>query len=246
MSTQTQTQVTKVPLNISEIERGDVFSEESHYVYLEPSEITNTQGKKETIYKFKHLESGQVVQLDAKYVAELLQTADQYEPEVEVGVEDKHWTQKQIDEAKKKGTLEADSQIREGDVKLQGIRSLWTNIHTTQVFSVCFNKKGKELTKKALNAAKEKQIQDALASTSTGKLTLEDAFKLIQENPIFPIEKGEERVLRGYKVQFASANGFYDVIDMDIEDDGKGSNLRKVNINEINYLVVGGVKYIVV
>ena len=234
MSTQVQTQTEKKPLNLKDIEVGDVFSEESHYVYL---------GQENGRRQFKHLESGQKVNLDDRYVAELLQTADQYTEEVEVGFEDKHWTQKQIDEAKKKGTLEADSTVREGDVKLKGIKSLWTDIHSTQVFSVCFNKKGKELTKKAFNAARDKQIQEALVSISSGKVTLEDAFKGIQDNPINQVEKGEERVLRGYKVQFSSANGFYDVIDMDIEDDGKGSNLRKVNINEINWLVVGGVKY---
>ena len=91
------------PLNIGEINVGDVFSEESHYVYL---------GQKNNTHQFKHLESAQVVNLDSKYVTELLKTADQYEEEVEVGVEDKHWTQKQIDDAKKKGTLDADSQIR--------------------------------------------------------------------------------------------------------------------------------------
>ncbi len=231
-----ETQLLKKPTKITEIEVGDVFSEESHYVYL---------GKKGTTYDFKHLESKQVVHLDENYVTELLQTADQFEEEVEVGVEDKHWTQKQIDEAKKKGTLEADTQIREGDIKLKGIRSIWSDIHTTQVFTVCFNKKGKELTKKAFNAAKEKQVQEALAAIGSGNVTMADAIKQVQENPIFPVEKGEGRVLRGYKVQFSSTNGFYDVIDMDIEDDGKGANLRKVNINEINWLVVSGVKYIV-
>lgn len=233
MDTQT---LQKKPTNVSEIEVGDVFSEESHYVYL------GFNGK---TYEFKHLESNQVVHLDEKYVSELLKTADQFDEEVEVGVEDKYWTAKQIEDGKKKGTLEADSQIREGDIKLKGIRSIWSDIHTTQVFSVCFNKKGKELTKKAFNAAKAKQIEDALTSISSGKVTLEDAFKQIQETPIFPVEKGEERVLRGYKVQFSSTNGFYDVVDMDIEDDGKGANLRKVNINEINWLVVNGVKYVV-
>ncbi len=231
-----ETQLLKKPTKITEIEVGDVFSEESHYVYL---------GKKGTTYDFKHLESKQVVHLDENYVTELLQTADQFEEEVEVGVEDKHWTQKQIDEAKKKGTLEADTQIREGDIKLKGIRSIWSDIHTTQVFTVCFNKKGKELTKKAFNAAKEKQVQEALAAIGSGNVTMADAIKQVQENPIFPVENGEGRVLRGYKVQFSSTNGFYDVIDMDIEDDGKGANLRKVNINEINWLVVSGVKYIV-
>jgi hypothetical protein len=230
-----ETQSLKKPTKISQIEVGDVFSEESHYVYL---------GKTNT-YDFKHLESKEVVHLDEDYVSQLLKSADQYEVEVEVGIEDKHWTQKQIDEAKKKGTLEADSQVREGDIKLKGIRSIWSDIHTTQVLSVSFNKKGKELTKKAFNAAKEKQVQEALADIGSGNVTMADAIKKIQENPIFPVEKGEERVLRGYKVQFSSTNGFYDVIDMDIDDDGKGSNLRKVNINEINWLVIDGIKYVV-
>lgn len=222
------------PLNIVDIKAGDVFSEESHYVYI---------GVKNNQHQFKHLESKQVVNLDAKYVTELLKTADQYEEEVEVGLEDKFWSQKQIDDAKKKGTLANDTDIRDKDLKLKGIRNIWADIHTTEVFSVCFTKKGKELTKKAFNAAKEKQIQDALAEVGTGKITLEDAFKNIQNTPINPVEKGEERVLRGYKIQFSSTNGFYDVIDMDIEDDGKGSNVRKVNINEIKWLVVAGVKY---
>jgi len=228
--------VQRKPLNIAEINVGDVFSEESHYVYL---------GEKNNAHQFKHLESAQVVNLDSKYVTELLKTADQFEEEIEVGVEDKEWTQKQIDDAKKKGTLEADSEVRAGDLKLKGIRSIWADIHTTEVFSVCFNKKGKALTKKAFTAAKDKQIQDALAQVGTGKITLEDAFKVVQDNPINQIETPEERVLRGYKVQFSSVSGFYDVVDMDIEDDGKGSNLRKVNITEIKWLVIGGIKYIV-
>ena len=234
MNTVDTTQVVKIPVKISEIEIGDVFSEESHYVYL---------GKSGNVHQFNHLESAKIVNLDETYVSELLQTADQYHEEVEVGFEDKSWTQKQIDEAKKKGLLEADSTVREGDLKLKGIRSLWADIHTTRVWSVCFNKKGKELTKKAFNAAKEKQIADALVEIGSGKVTLEEAFKSIQENPILPVEKGDERILRGYKIQFATTNGSYDVVDMDIKDDGKGSNVRKVNINEINWLVIDGVKY---
>jgi hypothetical protein len=223
-------------IKLDEIEVGDVFSEESHYVYV---------GKNQNAYQFKHLESNQVVNLDSKYVSELLTTADQYDEEVVVGREDKLWTTKQIEEAKKKGQLEADANVREGDLKLKGIRSIWSDIHTTKVFSVCFDKKGKELSKKAFNTAKEKQIESALQMIGSGKVTMADALKQIQDNPVLQIEKGEERVLRGYKVQFASINGFYDVVDMDILDDGKGANLRKVNINEIKWLVIDNVKYVV-
>jgi len=234
--TQVKTQTTKLPVNLNDIDAGDVFSEESHYVFLK------LNGK---AYEFKHLESGKVIQLDGHYVSELLTTADQFGPDIiEIGVDDKFWTAKQIEDLKKKG--EDIGELREGDLKLKGIRSIWSDIHTTKVFSVCFDKKGKALTKKALKEAKEKQISDALAKISAGDVTMQDAFKFVQENPINEIEKGEQRVLRGYKVQFASINGFYDVIDMDIEDpEGKGKNIRKVNINEIKWLVIDGVKYVV-
>jgi hypothetical protein len=246
MNTQTEKQTKKNLIKINEMEVGDVFSEESHYVYLGNKNAgLDNNGNIVTNYQFRHLESNQVVNLDSKYVSELLTTADQYSEEVSVGREDKLWTQKQIDEAKNKGQLEADSTVREGDIKLKGIRNLWADIHTTRVFSVCFDKKGKELTKKAFNTAKEKQIQEALTNISSGKVTLEEAFKQIQENPVLSIEKGDERILRGYKVQFSSTNGFYDVIDMDIIDDGRGSNVRKVNINEIKWLVVDGIRYVV-
>jgi hypothetical protein len=236
MSTQTK-ELTKKTIDVSDIEVGDVFSEESHYVFT---------GVNNNLYDFKHLESGQTIHLDEKYVSELLQTADQYYETITVGLEDKFWTQKQINEALKKGALTDDHGIREGDLKLKGIRSIWSEIHSKRVLAVCFNKKGKELTKKAFEALKQKQIDDTLVLVSSGKVTLEDAFKSIQNTPIVPVEKGEERILRGYKVQFVSVNGFYDVVDMDIPDDeGKGANLRKVNINEIIWLIVDGVKYVV-
>ncbi len=246
MNTQTQVQTQKNLVKITEIEVGDVFSEESHYVFMGSKNVgLDNQNNPISTYQFKHLESNKVINLDSKYVSELLTTADQYSEEITVGREDKFWTQKQIDDAKKKSQLEADTTIREGDIKLKGIRNLWADIHTTKVYSVCFDKKGKELTKKAFNALKDKQIQDALVNISSGKVTLEEAFKQIQETPILSVEKGDERVLRGYKVQFSSTNGFYDVIDMDLPDDGKGSNIRKVNINEIKWLVVDGIKYVV-
>jgi hypothetical protein len=234
----TQTEILKTKIDIKEIEEGDVFSEESHYVYL---------GQDGNKHKFKHLESNQVVSLDEAYVTELLSTADHYDTEIEVGIEDKHWTSKQIEAAKKKGELPEDSPIREGDLKLKGIKSIWADIHTKQVWWVCFDKKGKPLTKKAFNAAKDAQITDFLNQVSTGDLTLKDALKKVQDNPILEIEKGEERTMRGYKIQFVTNNGYYDVIDMDIEDpENKGVNIRKVNINEIKWLVFDGVKYIVV
>ena len=58
-------------------------------------------------------------------------------------------------------------------------------------------------------------------------------------------ESGEDRVLRGYKVQFASRDGRYDCVDMDIVRTDKESGIRPVNINTIKWLIFNGVKYIV-
>jgi hypothetical protein len=235
MSTQTQT--LRKPVNINEIAKGDVFSEESHYVYL------GAEGNK---HKLRHLESNQIVNLDTAYVTDLLATADQYHEEVEVGLEDKLWTAKQIADAKKKGDLPEDTTVREGDLKLKGIRSIWSDIHTQKVWLVCFDKKGKALTKKAYNAAKQAQVDQFMEKITNSELTLKQALEMVQNNPVLDIEKGDERKLRGYKIQFTTNNGSYDVVDMDIEDpEQKGINVRKVNINEIKWLVYDGVRYVV-
>lgn len=228
-------------INVKEIEQGDVFSEQSHYSFL------RTEGNS---YIFKHLESGSEVKLDGGYVQDLLQTADQYEKEVEVGKEDKLWTDAQIKKAIKEGDLPADTKVREGDVKQVGIRTIWAGIHSSQVFTVCFNKQIKEKTKKALAEEKQKQLEEAVKAIETAKtgkksiaIAAQEAIKKIQENPILPTEPVEERVLRGYKVQFSSITGYYDVIDMDI--DNPFENRRKVNVSEINWIVYGNVKFLV-
>lgn len=64
-------------------------------------------------------------------------------------------------------------------------------------------------------------------------------------NPILGFEEGEDRVLRGYKVQFESRDGKYNCVDMDIERTEKESGVRPVNINSLKWLIFNGVKYIV-
>lgn len=76
----------------------------------------------------------------------------------------------------------------------------------------------------------------------------ERAKQLITElvrEPILPYEEGEERVLRGYRIQFESRDGRYDCVDMDITKTDKESGIRPVNINTIKWLIFNGVKYIV-
>lgn len=202
-------------VKISEIEKGDVFSEISHYQFVEKTSSGN---------KFMHLESGNIIFLDDKYVTDLLTTADQFHQEIKVGKEDK-----------KDGTL--------------GIRSIWENIHSSEVFTVCFKKADTPLTAKKLKELKDAQITQALSkvvSTATAKKGVaaeaEKMLRYIQDNPILPYEPGESRTLRGYKVEFTSRDGKYNCIDMDIQ---QGSKIRPVNINTIEFLVFKGVKYVV-
>lgn len=57
-------------VNLAEIEVGDIFSEESHYIVKEV--------KKDSIV-FEHLESRKTVSLSNEYVHDMLNTSDQYE-----------------------------------------------------------------------------------------------------------------------------------------------------------------------
>ena len=176
-------------VNIKEIEVGDIFSEESHYV-------VNKVAKDKV--EFLHLESGKKVSLSNEYVANLLNTSDQYDNEVKVGKEDK-----------KDGT--------------PGIRTIFENIKSSEVFTVVFKKQDKPKTKKAVEAEKETQRNEAVAIIDKAKkakksmaTAYKEALEFIQNNPIKDYIEGEERVLRGYKIQFVSRDGKYRCMDMDI------------------------------
>lgn len=205
-------------VNIKEIEVGDIFSEESHYV-------VNKVAKDKV--EFLHLESGKKVSLSNEYVANLLNTSDQYDNEVKVGKEDK-----------KDGT--------------PGIRTIFENIKSSEVFTVVFKKQDKPKTKKAVEAEKETQKNEAIAIIDKAKkakksmaIAYKEALEFIQNNPIKDYIEGEERVLRGYKMQFVSRDGKYRCMDMDITRTDKETGERLVNINTISQLIYNGTKYIV-
>lgn len=205
-------------VNIKEIEVGDIFSEESHYV-------VNKVAKDKV--EFLHLESGKKVSLSNEYVANLLNTSDQYDNEVKVGKEDK-----------KDGT--------------PGIRTIFENIKSSEVFTVVFKKQDKPKTKKAIEAEKETQRNEAVAIIDKAKkakksmaTAYKEALEFIQNNPIKDYIEGEERVLRGYKMQFVSRDGKYRCMDMDITRTDKETGERLVNINTISQLIYNGTKYIV-
>lgn len=205
-------------VNIKEIEVGDIFSEESHYV------VNNVAKDK---VEFLHLESDKKVSLSNEYVANLLNTSDQYDNEVKVGKEDK-----------KDGT--------------PGIRTIFENIKSSEVFTVVFKKQDKPKTKKAIEAEKEAQRIEAVALIDKAKkakksmaTAYKEALEFIQNNPIKDYIEGEDRILRGYKMQFVSRDGKYRCMDMDITRTDKETGERLVNINTISQLIYNGTKYIV-
>lgn len=195
---------------------GDVLSESSHYKVLADNGNLN--------FKLKHLESGDVVYIDEKYIHNYLESADDFTNEVKVTREDK-----------KDGTL--------------GIRSIFEGIHGSQVFTVCFKKQDTPKSQRKLNAEIATLISDfskEIGTIQKNKKGVADAAKKFAEelikNPILPYEEGEDRVLRGFKIQFGSRDGRYNCIDMDIEDT---NNVRPVNINTIRWIILGGTKYVV-
>ena len=207
-------------MNIKDIKVGDVFSEQSYYIVKEIS-----KARKGYII-LNHVNSNKLVELSYEYVQDLLQTSDQYDKEVIVGKEDK-----------KDGTL--------------GIRSIFENI-SSEVFTVVFKKQDKDKTKAAIKKEFEDQrvkaielIEKAKKNKKSMTVAYNEALEFIQSNPVKDYIEGEDRVLRGYKIQFNSRDGKYGCIDMDLPVNDPINRIRPVNLNTISQLIVGGIKYTV-
>lgn len=200
---------------IKEFQVGDVLSESSHY------RVTKMLGNDTML---EHLESGDIVHINKMYIEKYLTSADEILEVVKVTKEDK-----------RDGTL--------------GIRSIFENIHSDQAFTVCFKKQDRPKTQKKLNAEIATLISDFSDEIDTiqksKKGVAEAAKKFAEElikNPILPYEEGEDRVLRGFKIQFESRDGRYNCVDVDLPTD---ENVRPVNINAIQWLIIDGKKYVV-
>ncbi|QIN96246.1 hypothetical protein DAC15_67 [Bacteroides phage DAC15] len=200
---------------IKEFKVGDVLSESSHY------RVTKMIGNDTML---EHLESGDIVHINKMYIEKYLTSADEVLEVVKVTKEDK-----------RDGTL--------------GIRSIFENIHSDQAFTVCFKKQDKPKTQKKLNAEIATLISDFSNEIDTiqksKKGVAEAAKKFAEElikNPILPYEEGEDRVLRGFKIQFESRDGRYNCVDVDLPTD---ESVRPVNINTIQWLIIDGKKYVV-
>jgi len=225
--------------DISKLAINDILSESAHYKVI---------NLKNGLVEMIHLESGAEVSIDYNYVEKCIDSGDEYATEIKVGKEDKFWTQKQIDDAILKGDM-LPADLKAGDLKQKGIRTIWEDIHTSQVFTVCFKKADKAKSQKALKNELEQQREYAIGlieKAKKDKKSMAEAYKIalehIQNNPISEIEEGEERILRGYKVQFTSRDGKYNCVDMDLSEE---NNIRPVNINSLQWLIFDNVKYIV-
>ena len=203
---------------VNKLKQGSVISESSHYI------VENILGSTATL---THFESGQQVQISTAYLASYTNSADLYNEEVKVGKEDK-----------KDGTL--------------GIRSIWENIHSGQVFTVCFKKQDKPKSAKKFNAevndivTKVCEEIDQVKSSKKGVAEwAKRTISALMANPVSKYEEGEDRILRGYKIQFESRDGRYNCVDMDITKTDKESGIRPVNILSIKWLIYNGTKYIV-
>lgn len=201
-----------------EIVIGDVLSESSHYI------IEEIQGN---CVRCRHFEGNSTVNITKDYVDKFLKSATYYDEVIKVGKEDK-----------KDGTL--------------GIRSIWENIHSSQVFTVCFKKQDKLKSNKKFNeevqeiAAKVCEEIDKVKSSKKGVAEwAKRTIASLMANPISKYEEGEDRILRGYKIQFESRDGRYNCVDMDIIKTDKETGIRPVNINTIKWLIFDNVKYIV-
>ena len=199
-----------------EIKKGDILSESSHY------RVKNILGSSVIL---EHFESKNEVAINKDYLRNFCNTADSYIAEIKVTKEDK-----------KDGTL--------------GIRSIWENIYNNKVFTVCFKKQDTKKSNKQftteVNALAEqmcKEIDQVKASKKGVADWAKKTLHALMSNPIPKIVEGEDRVLRGYKIQFESRDGKYQCIDMDIED--PENNVRLVNINTIKWLIIDNIKYIV-
>ena len=174
-----------------------------------------------------HIESNTTVSIDKHYVRKLLKSADQYSEIKEVTKEDK-----------KDGT--------------PGIRTIFENIHSGQVFTVTFKKQDKPKSTKKFNEEIDALVKDFCAEIDRVKSSKKGVadwakrtFKVMALNPISTVEPGELRTLRGFKLQFNSRDGKYRCLDMDIERTEKESGERFVNINTISELIYNGTKYVV-
>lgn len=198
-------------INFDEVKVGDIFSELTYYVVT---------AKGIDFIEASHVDGGKEIVMDDEYVKKNLKSADLYSVEIIVG--------------------------REDDRDGPGIRTIWEGINSKQVFTVCFQEQDRQKTKKEYESelkAQREAATEIIERARRNKKSMAQAYikalQMIQNNPITPLAKGEDMVLRGYKLDFVTRDGKYQCVDMDT------NAAILVNINTIKWLIFDGVKYIV-
>lgn len=223
----------KKPINVADAQAGHKFSEISHYEYLHD----NHDGT----HAMQQMSTGDIIHVSGEYIENLMNSAEQYQSEVKVGLEDKHWTARQIKNAVAAGKFSEEHAPEIGDLRVPGIRSIWEGIHSKHVFTVMFLAQSKE-TQRELQLRKEAQAESLAAQIRSGqnlselRETVKSLINSAQDDPIVKVPR--ERVLRGYKLQYTSRDGKYLCMDTDLMEE------RPVNINTIQWLVYDNVKYV--
>jgi hypothetical protein len=110
--------------NIKLLKEGDVLSEISHYKVMSVNKMN------ESVHLL-HQESGESVQISKGYIKDHIVSGDEYDTEIKVGREDKFWTEKQIE------LLSVNPHnVKPGDLRQKGIRTIWEEIYTPHVFTI--------------------------------------------------------------------------------------------------------------
>lgn len=202
------------------MQKGFHYSEVSQYT------VNDVNGDRCTV----RMKDGSEAVISTSYLNNFCICANGYENEVKVGKQDKYWTELQVSKLK-----DNPDGVRPGDLKQEGILTIWNSIPVGSVFTVVFTKADKPKTKKAIQAEKESLVQKAQEI-----MFAQSALAMVEyvmANPVLDYTPGEERKLAGYKLAHKSVDGHYSVMDMDKNEE------RQVNAATISQLCYNGTLY---
>lgn len=241
-------------MELQKLNKDEFLSEISHYKVKNNEKLSPNFN--DTI-EITNLSTGENVGIGSRYIQQYCISAEQYDEIIKVGKEDKYWTKGQVNTwisnylqshavDNNFVALEefANEVPRVGDLKLEGIRSVFQNIRDQTAFTVWFYKVDNKKTKKAYNEEVEARVQSFLEpvlKAKASKKSMEDAVragvKELIENPVLDYIPGELRKMICYKKDFSSRDGNYKVFDLEKQSIGS------VNIKTIQSIVINGKKY---
>lgn len=125
------------------------------------------------------------------------------------------------------------------------LQNLFHTIQPKDLFTVCFTKQEKMLSKKQIEDNKSKQLTDLTSKILKAKKDKKNVTNIALEalreaidNPVLDYVDGEERVLKGFKINNELIGSCYRVFDFEKKD------IRNVNPSSILWIIHNGIKYI--